>query len=64
MSTWAFWGGVNGLRNLQGDLRALWLPQGLNEVTAEEGAKESTFTNERYSGRSALRRVQGLLLVY
>lgn len=59
MGTRAFWGGVNGLRNLQGDLRALWLPQGLNEVTAEEKAKESTFTNERYSGCSALRQVQG-----
>lgn len=32
-----------------------FLPQGLNEVTAEEGAKESTFTNERVRNKTARR---------
>ena len=43
----AFWGRTDGLRDLQGDLKALWFLQGLNEVKDEEAPRESTFMNKR-----------------
>lgn len=35
------------MRDLQGDLRALWFLQAQNEDDEEEEARESTFTVER-----------------
>lgn len=43
----AFRGRTDGLRDLQGDLKALWFLQGLNDVKDEEAARESTFMNKR-----------------